>query len=152
MCFWESKTGGEVILWESCNAIPSGACRSYIHALIMLTGSIKQLLMLLIFSSETDIETTAYEHTKTKVEKWYIWWYIKDIEVKTWWLITKNAQMNALSVRITPHVKIFYVKLTNWISRLLCDYEFPMRGWHLTDDVLQHKRACNVTSVDWKKI
>ena len=44
-------------------------CRSYIHALIMLTRSIKQLLMLLIFSSETDIEATAYEHTKTKVEK-----------------------------------------------------------------------------------
>ena len=35
----------------------------------MLTLSIKQLLILLIFLSETDIETTAYEHTETKVEK-----------------------------------------------------------------------------------
>ena len=35
--------------------------------------------MLLIFSSETDIEATAYEHPKTKVEKLYT--NVKTIQV-----------------------------------------------------------------------
>ena len=69
--------------------------------------------------------------------------------------------MNVLSVKITPHVKIFYVKLTNWISWLLCDYKFPMRGWHLTDDdtkepamwLLQtDKKSSSLTIMNWTNI